>query len=218
MSTVFADRIEAGRLLGDAVAAVVGEAPSVVLALPRGGVAVAKPVADALGAPLDVLVVRKIGVPGHRELAMGALARDTVVRNEDVISSLRIDETTFAQVVESERQVAAAREQDYRGVRPAVPLAGRTAIVVDDGVATGATARAAVQALRHREDDRPDRVLLALPVAPRDSLAELARLVDDVVCLQTPSPFYAVGEWYRDFSQVSDDHVRALLQQDHDRQ
>lgn len=211
MTTAFRTRSEAGRLLGQAVAEAVGDAECVVLALPRGGVAVARPVAQALHAPLDVLVVRKLGVPGHRELAMGALARDTVVRNADVIASLRIDEATFADVVEQERAVAAAREQAYRGVRPAVPLAGRTAVVVDDGVATGATARAAVAALRHREQDVPDRVVLALPVAPREALGELGPLVDVVVCLRTPSPFFAVGEWYHDFSQVSDEEVRELL-------
>jgi len=208
---VFTDRAEAGRRLGTAVRDLIGADAALVLGLPRGGVTVAAAVADVLGAPLDVLVVRKIGVPGHRELAMGALALDIVVRNQDVIDGLGVDAATFERAAEAERALASTRERDYRGVRAAAPLAGLTAVVVDDGLATGATARAAVQALRHRETDRPRRVVLAVPVAPRDSLLDLASLVDDVVCLQTPEPFYAVGEWYRDFDQVGDDEVRAVL-------
>lgn len=211
----FIDRADAGRRLSTAVREVVDGEPTVVLGLPRGGVTVAAEVAAALSAPLDVLVVRKIGVPGHRELAMGALAAGTVVRNVEVVHALGIDDPTFARVVEEERAVARAREQSYRGVRAAVSLDGHTAVVVDDGLATGATARAAVQALRHREQDRPARVVLAVPVAPRDSLADLAALVDEVVCLLIPEPFYAVGQWYDHFNQVSDDDVRRLLQQAH---
>lgn len=188
-------------------------AGAVVLGLPRGGVVVAAEVADALEAPLDVLVVRKVGVPGQPELAMGALAAGTVVRNADVVHALGIDDATFAAAADAEREVATARERSYRGIHAPTPLHDRTAILVDDGLATGATARAAVQALRHSEDDRPARVVLAVPVAPRDALADLARLVDDVVCLRTPLPFHAVGEWYRRFGQVSDDEVRALLTQ-----
>lgn len=209
---MFADRTEAGRALGREVATRRREAEEVVvLGLARGGVTVAAEVARELDAPLDVLVVRKLGVPGHRELAMGALAAGSIVRNEDVIASLGIDEATLARVVADERAVADQREREYRGVRPPVPLGGRTAVVVDDGLATGATARAAVRALRHRPADRPARVVLAVPVAPRDTLALLSREVDDVVCLQVPPLFYAVGEWYRDFSQVSDDQVRQVL-------
>ncbi len=209
---MFADRTEAGRALGRAVAQRRRDGEDmVVLGLARGGVTVAAEVARELGAPLDVLVVRKLGVPGHRELAMGALAAGSIVRNEDVLASLGIDEATLTRVVAEEQQVADQREQEYRGVRPSVALAGRTAVVVDDGLATGATARAAVRALRHRETDRPARVVLAVPVAPRDTLAVLSRDVDEVVCLQVPEPFYAVGEWYRDFSQVSDAEVRQVL-------
>lgn len=210
----FADRVEAGGLLGEAVRDALGQADAdaVVLGLPRGGVVVAAEVADALGAPLDVLVVRKIGAPGQPELAMGALAAGTVVRNADLVHALGIDDATFDAAAEAEREVADARERSYRGIHSPTPLAGRTAVVVDDGLATGATARAAVTALRHREDDRPGRVVLAVPVAPRDGLLELSRLVDDVVCLRTPHPFVAVGEWYRGFGQTSDDEVRALLQ------
>lgn len=208
----FADRADAGRRLGARVRELLGDDAAVVLGLPRGGVTVAVEVAAALKAPLDVLVVRKIGVPGQRELAMGALAGGTIVRNPRVIEALGIDDRTFATVVSQERVVAEAREAAYRGVRAAVPLQDATVVVVDDGLATGATAKAAIEALRHRERDRPARIVLAVPVAPRDSLAELARLVDDVVCLQTPEPFFAVGEWYEHFDQVSDDEVARMLQ------
>lgn len=213
MPSVFRDRTEAGRLLGAAVRDTLGERPgeAVVLGLPRGGVTVAAEVADVLHAPLDVLVVRKIGTPGQRELAMGALAAGTVVRNADVVHALGIDDATFDAAADAEREVAEARERSYRGIHAPTPLHGRTAVVVDDGLATGATARAAVMALRHRSDDRPRRVVLAVPVAPADGLADFARLVDDVVCLRTPRPFHAVGEWYRHFGQVSDDEVRELL-------
>lgn len=215
MTEPFADRAEAGRLLGAQVRERLGGQAEdvVVLGLPRGGVTVAAEVADVLGAPLDVLVVRKIGVPGQPELAMGALAGGTVVRNADVVHALGIDDATFEAAADAEREVAAARERTYRGIHAPTPLQGRTAVVVDDGLATGATARAAVLALRHREDDRPGRVILAVPVAPRDGLADLSRLVEEVICLRTPRPFYAVGEWYRRFGQVSDDEVRALLRQ-----
>ena len=212
MHDIFADRRDAGRQLGVAVASLVGTDPAVVLALPRGGVSVGAEVAAVLGCPLDVLVVRKVGVPGHRELAMGALAGGTVVRNLDVSASERVDEATFDRVVAQERAVAQAREQSYRGIREAVSLAGRTAIVVDDGLATGATARAALTALRARDDDRPARVVLAVPVAPPDTLDLLANLCDDVVCLRSPRDFYAVGAWYADFTQVDDAEVERLLQ------
>lgn len=208
----FLDRADAGRRLGRAVADRLGrDADVVVLGLPRGGVTVAAEVAAALQAPLDVVVVRKLGVPGHRELAMGAIAGGTRVLNDDVVRSLRIDAATIDAVAAEEAEVAARREQDYRGVHPPVPLRGRVAVVVDDGLATGATARAAVQALRRRADDRPARLVLAVPVAPPDTLAELGALVDDTVCLLTPRPFFAVGEWYATFDQVQDEQVRALL-------
>ena len=212
MTAAFSSRAEAGRLLGLAVAEALGAEPAIVLALPRGGVSVGAEVADALGCPLDVLVVRKVGVPGHRELAMGALAGGTVVRNHDVIASMGVDEATFEKVVAQERAIAQAREQSYRGIREAVSMAGRTAVVVDDGLATGATARAALTALRARGDDRPERVVLAVPVAPPDTLDLLAELCDDVVCLRAPRDFFAVGAWYTDFTQVDDAEVERLLQ------
>ena len=213
MPEQFADRVEAGRLLGEAVRAAVRTAAAdvVVLGLPRGGVVVAAEVADALQAPLDVLVVRKIGAPGRPELAMGALAGGSVVTNADVVHALGIDDVTFHAAAEEESTVAEARERSYRGILDPVALSGRTAVVVDDGLATGATARAAVMALRHREPDRPSHVVLAVPVAPPETIEAFSRLVDDVVCLRAPSEFRAVGEWYRRFDQVSDDEVRSLL-------
>lgn len=209
----FADRAAAGRMLGRAVRDQLGAEAGevVVLGLPRGGVSVAAPVARALHAPLDVLVVRKIGVPGQPELAMGALARDSVVRNTDVIEALRISDAAFDAAAAAERAVAEARELDYRGVHAHEALSGRVAVVADDGLATGATARAAVQALTQSPDDRPARVVLAVPVAPADTLAALRPLVDEIICLATPTPFHAVGAWYRDFAQVSDAEVRRLL-------
>jgi len=208
----FSDRADAGRRLGQAVAERLGpDVDAVVLGLPRGGVSVAAEVATALDAPLDVVVVRKLGVPGHRELAMGAIAGGTRVLNEDVVRSLHIDEATIDAVAAEEAALAARREADYRGIHPPVPLDGRVAVVVDDGLATGATARAAVLALRRRRDDRPSQVVLAVPVAPADTLAALAALVDDTVCLLTPRPFFAVGEWYDHFGQVEDEQVRAVL-------
>jgi len=210
----FADRTDAGRRLAQAVLDRLGDSldDAIVLGLPRGGVTVAAEVADALHAPLDVLVVRKIGAPGRPELAMGALAGGAVVRNDDVVAALGVDEATFTTAAAAERALAEARERSYRGIHAPTPLQGRTAIVVDDGLATGATARAAVTALGQRSQDRPSRVVLAVPVAPADTLDQLAQLVDDVVCLRCPQPFYAVGEWYRRFDQVSDDEVRTLLQ------
>ena len=159
-----------GQAVRDQLGADAGDV--VVLGLPRGGVSVAAPVARALDAPLDVLVVRKIGVPGQPELAMGALARDSVVRNTDVIAALRISDAAFDAAAAAERAVAEARERDYRGVHAHEALSGRVAVVTDDGLATGATARAAVQALTQSPDDRPARVVLAVPVAPADTLAD----------------------------------------------
>jgi predicted phosphoribosyltransferase len=209
----FLDRQDAGSRLGAALreALAAGSGDAVVLGLPRGGVVVAAAVAEELAAPLDVLVVRKLGVPGQPELAFGAVAAGTRVVNTDVVRALSLGPADMDAVAAAQQQVVQQRERDYRGVREAVPLAGRTAVLVDDGLATGATARAAVRALRGRREDRPGRVVLAVPVAPADTAASLRGEVDDLVCLLTPTWFGSVGQWYADFTQVQEHQVRALL-------
>ncbi|RBY82300.1 phosphoribosyltransferase [Blastococcus sp. TF02A-26] len=207
----FADRAEAGRALAEAVTGRVG-ADAVVLGLPRGGVVVAAPVAAALGAPLDVLAVRKLGLPGRPELAMGALAAVggvvETVRSPEVLSAAGVDEAAFAAVRERELAELRRRTEAYRTGRAPLPVAGRIVVLVDDGVATGATVRAALAALRARA---PARVVLAVPVASPRALAELAPAVDDLVCLTVPRAFRAVGQAYTDFRPTSDDAVRAAL-------
>jgi putative phosphoribosyl transferase len=207
----FADRRAAGRALAERL----GEKPAegtVVLGLPRGGVVVAAEVAAALGAPLDVLVVRKIGLPWQPELAMGAVAAvgDAVetVRSEGIIVRTNVDPSTFEQVRQTELAELRRRESAYRGDRPPVPVAGRPVIVVDDGLATGATMRAAVTALRRQE---PARITVAVPIGSPATCAELVKDVDEVVCLQTPRSFRAVGQGYADFTPTSDDEVREAL-------
>ncbi|MHC0054173.1 phosphoribosyltransferase [Actibacterium sp. D379-3] len=207
---MFQDREQAAGLLADAVAAAAPKDP-VVLALPRGGVPVALPVAQRLGAPLDLLLVRKIGVPGQSELAAGAVvdgAGYEVVFNHSLLRNLRLTEDDFADTIQQKLTEIEARHRRYLGDRPAQPVAGRTAIVVDDGVATGATVKAALTALRKRG---PAAIWLAVPVAPANTLAEIEELVDRVICLDTPRPFYAVGAHYRRFEQVDDDQVVATL-------
>jgi putative phosphoribosyl transferase len=180
-----------------------------VSALPRGGVPVAYEVARALDCPLDVLVVRKIGVPSQPELAMGAIAEgDVVIRNEDILRLARIDEETFAAVVGRERRELESRVMAYRSVASPLSPVGHTAIVVDDGLATGSTARAAIEVLREKGADS---VWLAVPVAPRQGIEDLEGLADRMVVLYRPRNFGAVGVWYRDFAQTTDEEVRALL-------
>jgi len=204
----FADRRHAGILLGAEVAAA-DPADPVVYGLPRGGVPVAYEVAAALDCRLDVLVVRKVGVPFQPELAMGAIAEgDVIVRNAEVIDLARIPETDFMAVVDSERQELESRVQAYRSDAAPVSPEGRTAIVVDDGLATGSTAKAAVAVLR---EQGAAAVWLAVPVGPRDSLSDLVTVADRIVVLSQPRNFGAVGIWYRDFTQTTDEEVRALL-------
>lgn len=208
----FSDRAEAGRalarLLGDLRDR--GDLPDpVVLALPRGGIAVAVPVARALGAPLDVLVVRKIGAPHHEEFAVGALAAgDPPLFDAATLGHLGLSEERLAPVVERERRELARRERRYRGDRPPPELRGRTVIVVDDGLATGATARAALRHVRRRE---PARLVLAVPVGAPDSLDSLAAEADTIVCPHRPAAFSAVGQFYDDFGQLSDADVLDAL-------
>jgi predicted phosphoribosyltransferase len=205
----FRDRTEAGRVLAEGLSSYAGRPDVVVLALPRGGVPVAFGVARALHAPLDVFVVRKLGVPGHEELALGAIASGgTRVLNDDVVRVLQISGETIDAVTRAEEQELQRRERAYRGDRPPLDVRGRTVILVDDGLATGATMRAAVAALRQRQ---PARTVVAIPVAAPATCDEFAREVDSLVCARTPEPFGAVGLWYEDFSQTTDDEVRDLL-------
>ncbi len=206
----FRDRGEAGRLLGERLARELGAGEAVVLGLPRGGVPVARQVARALGAPLDVFLVRKLGLPQQPELAMGAIATGGVrVLNEDVVRELRLADEVIERVAEREEEELARRELAYRGGRPQPALDGRTVVLVDDGLATGATMRAAAEAVRLRG---PRRVVVAVPTAPRHAVRDLRQVSDDVVALLMPEPFHAVGLWYEDFREVSDDEVRRLLE------
>lgn len=208
----WADRAAAGRELAAALAdEVPPSADLLVLGLPRGGVVVAAEVATALSAELDVLVVRKAGVPWHRELALGAITADGArVRNDDVIRRAGLREAEVEAAFDEARDEALRRQHLLRGDRPPPRLAGRHVILVDDGIATGATARAAAQLLRgHRP--APQHVTLAAPVAPRSAVEELSADVDDVLVLRCPRSFMAVGEWYATFGQIEDDEVRRLL-------
>ncbi len=204
----FRDRREAGRRLAERLSGLRATSP-LILGLPRGGVPVAYEVAKALGAPLDILVVRKLGVPFQPELGMGAVGEDGVrVLNADVLHQAGVTEAQLAQVEARERAEVEERAARLRGGRPAIPLQGRTAVIVDDGLATGGTARAAVRVARVRGAAR---VILAVPVAPPETVAALRRDTDDVVAVETPEPFFAIGGWYSDFSPTSDDEVVELL-------
>ncbi|WJW76565.1 phosphoribosyltransferase [Thiohalobacter sp. IOR34] len=203
------DRRAAGQALAEALQGYRGRKDLIVLALPRGGVPVAAEIADALQAPLDLMLVRKLGVPGYPELAMGAIASGGVqVMNDSVLRGSGIGPEAIQAVVEAERRELVRRERAYRGDRPWPKLEGRCVILVDDGLATGATMRAAVDAVHVQ---RPARIVVAVPVAPPDTVRMLQRKVDEVVCLFQPEPFMAIGQWYVDFSQVSDSEVEALL-------
>ena len=209
---LFRNRQEAGVRLAAALMerGLPGERP-LVLALPRGGVPVAAPVAERLVAPLDVLVVRKLGLPGHAELAMGAVAAGGVrVLNEEIVRSFAVDPSVVEQVTERELEELERREKLYRGNRPPLPLEGSEVVLVDDGLATGATMRVAVLALRKR---RVERIVVAVPVAAPDVCRALGNEADSVLCLETPANFMAVGRWYRDFPQTSDVEVQRLLEE-----
>lgn len=208
-SQPFTDRAEAGQLLAARFSALSERDDVIILALPRGGVPVGYEVAKTLGVALDVFVVRKLGVPGHEELAMGAIASgDVRLVNHDVVDALGIPDNVIDRVAERERVELERRERLYRGSRPLVPLAGKTVILVDDGLATGSTMRAAVTAVRQQQ---PAAIIVAVPVGAPSTCSELSQDADQVVCLRSPEPFVAVGLWYRDFTPTSDDEVRALL-------
>ena len=205
----FEDRKEAGRALAARLRHYAGRPDVVVLALPRGGVPVAAPVADALGAPLDLFLVRKLGTPGHRELAMGAIASGGIrVLNDDVVKWYGIPPAAIDAVAREEEQELVRREAAYREGREAPPLEGKIVILIDDGLATGSTMMAAVKAVRQRH---PAKVIVAVPVGARDTCEALATVADEVICVRMPEPFSAVGQWYLDFDQTTDEEVRQLL-------
>lgn len=209
-SQPFRDRIEAGRLLAERLVSYRDRSDVVVLALPRGGVPIAHEVASALHVPFDVYVVRKLGVPGHEELAMGAIAPGGVrLINREVVDALGIPPAVIESAAINEQIELDRREQVYRGTRAPLRLAAATVILVDDGLATGSTMRAAVMAVRQQQ---PARVVVAVPVGASTTCQELAREADEVVCLRTPEPFVAVGLWYIDFTQTSDRDVQQLLE------
>jgi predicted phosphoribosyltransferase len=206
---VFRDRRDAGRALAGLLGHYQGRDDIIVLALPRGGVPAGYEVATALGAPLDVFIVRKLGVPGHEELAMGATASGgVVVLNDDVVRDLGVPPDAIERVTQAEGRELQRREQAYREDRPPPDVTGKVVILVDDGLATGSSMRAAILALRRLG---PARMVVAVPAAPESTCQELSAEVDEVVCATTPSPFFAVGRQYSDFTQTSDDEVRGLL-------
>ncbi len=205
----FRDRRDGGVQLARLLRSYANRPDVVVLALPRGGVPVAFEVATELKAPLDIFVVRKLGAPGHAELAMGAIATaGAIYLNREVIAELAIPPDVVSETIERERTELDRRERLYRGDRPPLDVAGRTVIVVDDGLATGASVRVAVEALRRQH---PTKVVVAVPVGAAETCAWLSEVANDVVCCRTPYPFYGVGAWYERFDQLSDDDVRAYL-------
>jgi putative phosphoribosyl transferase len=207
----FRDRIQAGELLSKRLAAYAGRPDVIVLALPRGGVPVGYAVAKALRAPLDVMVVRKLGVPGHEEFAMGAIASGgEYVLNDDLVQTMGIPGQLIEATARRELAELARREQLYRAGAPPLQLRGCAVIVVDDGLATGATMEVAVKAVRKAQ---PARVIVAVPVGAPDTCSEMGKEADEVVCFCTPEPFQSVGQWYEDFSQTSDEEVQKLLEE-----
>ena len=206
----FRDRTDAGRRLAAALSSYAGRSDLLVLALPRGGVPIGYEVARALRAPLDVILVRKLGVPGHEELAMGAIASGGVrIVSQDVVASLGIPDWVIAAAAASEEHELARRAHVYRDELPSPRIAGRTVLLVDDGLATGSTMRAAAAAVRSQ---RPERVVVAVPAAPGETCRSLREEVDEVVCLSSPEPFVSVGGSYENFSQTTDEEVRTLLE------
>jgi len=210
MDIRFRNRAEAGSLLAQKLERYKDMAGVLVLGLPRGGVPVANAVAVALNAPLDMILVRKLGVPGQEELAMGAIASNGIqILNDPIIQYMGIPESEVEAVIKRETQELRRREREYRGVRPSVEIPGKTVIVVDDGLATGSTMKAAIAALRSQN---PARIVVAVPTASPETCQELKSTADEIVCAITPEPFYAVGFSYEDFEQTTDSEVRALIQ------
>lgn len=211
----FTDRYEAGKILANELKEYINKPNVIVLALPRGGVPVAYEVAEVLSAPLDVFIVRKLGVPGHEELAMGAIAMDgEIVFNDEIMREIDMPKTAIDRVIKVEKDELKRRENKYRGSRPFPNLNNKTIILVDDGIATGATMRAAIKALRHH---KPHDIIIAVPVAGKSTCDEMKHIADKVVCPLKPELFYAVGQWYQDFTQTSDEEVYGLLNKSHHR-
>jgi len=206
---IFRDRVDAGKTLANRIARYIQEPAALVLALPRGGVPVGFEVARKLRAELDIFLVRKLGFPGQQELAVGAIASGGIrVLNEALIADLRVPPTIVDEITSREENELKRREELYRQGRPARPAGNRTVILIDDGLATGASMKAAAQALRAQA---PQRIIAAVPVAAEETCNEFRTSVDDIVCAYTPAPFLAVGIWYEDFAQITDDDVRRLL-------
>ena len=206
---LYRDRNHAGRVLAKELQGYAGRPDVLVLGLPRGGVPVAYEVARALGVPMDVFIVRKLGAPGQPELAVGAIASGGVrVLNSDIVRVLGISERQIEELTAHEQQEIEKRERLYRGDRPPIAVSGLTVILVDDGLATGSTMRAAAAALRHAN---PAKIVVAVPLAAEATCEVIAAEVDQVVCAATPAPFYAVGQWYEQFTQTTDEEVRELL-------
>jgi len=206
---IFTDRSDAGKQLAKELSKFKGQDDVIVLGLPRGGVPVAFEVAEALKLPLDVFIVRKLGVPGQSELAMGAIASgDIQVLNDSVVRRAGISDAQIEEVAEQEKEELKKREKAYRGARPDINLQGKTVLLVDDGLATGASMRAAISALR---EHNPDKIIVAVPTAPPDTCQEFEPEVDQIICLRTPSPFWGVGGSYQNFSQTTNEEVRNLL-------
>lgn len=207
----FLDRRDAGRQLAGKLSHYAGRPDVLVLALPRGGVPVAYEVAQALHAPLDVLIVRKLGLPGQEELAIGAIASGGIqILNQDIVELLGVSPSVIERITERERAELQRREQQYRAGRPAPDVRDRTVILVDDGLATGASMLAAVHGLRTQD---PARIVAGVPTAASQAVELLARAVEEIVCVMMPEPFDGVGKWYENFSQTTDDEVRILLQE-----
>ena len=206
---IFKDRRDAGKQLAKELSDFKGQDDAIVLGLPRGGVPVAFEVAEALKLPLDVFIVRKLGVPGQPELAMGAIASGGIqVLNDSVIRRAGISESQIEDVAQKEKEELKKREKAYRGARPDIDLHGKTVLLVDDGLATGASMRAAISALQEHE---PKKIIVAVPTAPSDTCQEFEPEVDQIICLRTPTPFWGVGGSYQNFSQTTNEEVRELL-------
>ena len=209
MMQKYTDRHQAGKILAEQLKEYTKKPNVIVLALPRGGVPVAYEIAQALSVPLDVLVARKLGVPWHEELAMGAIASGgTVIFNQEILKDLDITQEEIEQVILAEKKELERREKTYRGNRPKANFTDKIIILVDDGIATGATMRAAIKALRTH---KPQKIIIAVPVAAKDTYEQMTPLVDQIVCPVTPKEFYAVGTWYEVFDQTTDEEVFSLL-------